>query len=167
MFPTIPLPWIIISAIVSLFTTYQVGHHYGWLERDQEMQVEIAKKNDEARELEKNMASKLADKEAALRKAKNEISKKQSAMRELANTGRLRLPTSSCVQTSTSTAPATTDTKATSQPDRPTDTASDAERATIEAIAEIVAAGDRNTAALNACVDSYNQMRDLLNANNR
>jgi hypothetical protein len=32
-----------------------------------------------------------------------------------------------------------------------------------DAIAEIVAQGDRNTVALNACVDSYNQMRDLLN----
>ncbi len=85
MFP-IPLPWILISATIALFGTYQVGHHYGWLERDEEMQIEIAKKNEEARELEKNMTSKLADKETALRKAKNEISKKQSAMRELANT---------------------------------------------------------------------------------
>ncbi len=70
MFP-IPLPWIVISATIALFGTYQVGHHYGWLERDEEMQIEIAKKNEEARELEKNMTSKLADKETALRKAKN------------------------------------------------------------------------------------------------
>ncbi len=55
------------------------------------------------------------------------------------------------------------DTKATSEPDRPTNEPSDAERATIDAIAEIVAQGDKNTVALNACVDSYNQMRDLLN----
>jgi len=99
MFP-IPLPWILISATIALFGTYQVGHHYGWLERDEDMQIEIAKKNEEARELEKNMTSKLADKETALRKAKNEISNKQSAMRELANTGRLRLPATSCIQTS-------------------------------------------------------------------
>jgi hypothetical protein len=25
--------------------------------------------------------------------------------------------------------------------------------------------GDKNTVALNACVDSYNQMRDLINGN--
>jgi hypothetical protein len=42
----IPLPWLIIGAIVSLFTSYQVGHRYGWLERDEDMQIEIAKKND-------------------------------------------------------------------------------------------------------------------------
>jgi len=77
----------------------------------------------------------------------------------------VRLPSPSCVQAPTSTPVAPTDTKATSEPDRQADTASDAERATLAAIAEIVAQGDRNTAALNACIDSYNQMRDLLNGN--
>ena len=153
MFP-IPLPWIIISAIVSLFTTYQVGHHYGWLERDQEMQVEIAKKNDEARELEKNMASKLADKEAALRKAQNEISKKQSAMRELANTGRLRLPTTSCVQASAGSSPATGDSR--TEP-------SELERQTINTLIDIVAEGDKAIAKHAACVAAYNEVRESIN----
>jgi uncharacterized protein (DUF342 family) len=153
MFP-IPLPWIIISAIVSLFTTYRVGHHYGWLERDQEMQVEIAKKNDEARELEKNMTSKLADKEAALRKANNEISKKQTAMRELANTGRLRLPTTSCVQTSTGSTTANGDSRA---------DASELERQTINTLIDIVAEGDKAIAKHSACVAAYNEVRESIN----
>ena len=45
MFP-IPLPWIIISAMVALFGTYRGGYHFGWEDRDQEMQIEIAKKNE-------------------------------------------------------------------------------------------------------------------------
>jgi hypothetical protein len=77
----------------------------------------------------------------------------------------LRLCPTSNVQAPTNTASAPTDPKATSQPDRQVNEPSDAERATIDAIAEIVAQGDRNTVALNACVDSYNQMRDLLNGN--
>jgi hypothetical protein len=153
MFP-IPLPWIIIGAIVSLFTTYQVGHHYGWLERDQEMQIEIAKKNNEARELEKNMTSKLADKEAALRKAQNEISKKQSAMRELANTGRLRLPTSSCVQASTDSSPASGNSR---------DEPSELERQTINTLIDIVAEGDKAIAKHAACVAAYNEVRESIN----
>jgi len=153
MFP-IPLPWIIISAIVSLFTTYQVGHHYGWLERDQEMQVEIAKKNEEARELEKNMTSKLADKETELRKAKNEISKKQSAMRELANTGRLRLPTSSCVQTSSSAPTPTGDSR---------DEPSELERQTINTLIDLVAEGDKAIVKHAACVAAYNEVRESIN----
>jgi hypothetical protein len=153
MFP-IPLPWIVISATIALFGTYQVGHHYGWLERDEDMQIEIAKKNEEARELEKNMTSKLADKETALRKAKNEISNKQSAMRELANTGRLRLPTASCVQTSTGSTPATGDSRA---------DASELERQTIATLIDIVAEGDKAIVKHTACVAAYNEMRELVN----
>ena len=154
MFPFIPLPWIIIGAMVSLFTSYQVGHHYGWLERDQEMQVEIAKKNDEARELEKNMTSKLADKEAALRKATNEISKKQSAMRELANSGRLRLPTSSCVQASAGSTTSSGDSGA---------DASELERQTINTLIDLVAEGDKAISKHAACVAAYNEVRESIN----
>jgi hypothetical protein len=154
MFLPIPLPWLIISALISLFGTYQVGHHYGWLERDQDMQIEIAKKNAEAREIEKSMASKLADKETALRKAKNEISKKKSAMRELANTGRLRLPTTSCAQTSTGSTPATGNSR---------DEPSELERQTINALIDIVAEGDKAIVKHTQCVAAYNEMRELVN----
>ena len=157
MFP-IPLPWIIIGAMVALFGTYRGGYHFGWEDRDQEMQIEIAKKNEEARELEKNMASKLADKETALRKAKNEISNKQSAMRELANTGRLRLPTTSCVQTSTGSTPATGDSRA---------DASELERQTIATLIDIVAEGDKAIVKHTACVAAYNEMRELVNNGNK
>ena len=155
MFP-IPLPWLIVGVMVALFGTYRGGYHFGWEDRDKDMQAEIAKKNEEARELEKNMASKLADKETALRKAKNEISKKQSAMHELANTGRLRLPTASCPQASTSSPPATGDSRA---------DASELERQTIATLIDIVAEGDKAIVKHTACVAAYNEMRELVNGN--
>ena len=159
----IPLPWLIVGVLISLFGTYKVGHHYGWLERDNDMKLAIAKKNEEARQIEQNMSEKLNQQSAKLQEANDAINKKTTALAVANRAGKLRLCPTSNVQTPTSTTIASSDTKATSQPDRPTDTASDAERATIDAIAEIVAQGDKNTAALNACVDSYNQMRDLLN----
>ena len=161
----IPLPWLIVGVLISLFSTYRVGHHYGWLERDNDMKIAIAKKNDEARQIEQNMSEKLNQQSAKLQEANDAINKKTTALAVANRAGKLRLCPTSNVQTAPSTTIASADTKATSQPDRPTDTASDAERATIDAIAEIVAQGDKNTAALNACVDSYNQMRDLLNGN--
>jgi glucan-binding YG repeat protein len=161
----IPLPWLIIGVMVSLFGTYRVGHHYGWLERDGEMQIAIAKKNDEARQIEKNMSEKLNQQSAKLQEANDAINKKTTALAVANRAGKLRLCPSSNVQAPSSTASTSADSKATSQSDRQTDTASDAERATIDAIAEIVAQGDKNTVALNACVDSYNQMRDLINGN--
>ncbi len=159
----LPIPWLIVGVLVSLFGTYRVGHHYGWLERDGDMKIAIAKKNDEARQIEQNMGDKLNQQSAKLQEANDAINKKTTALSVANRAGKLRLCPSSNVQAPTSSPVASADTKATSEPDRPTDTASDAERATIEAIAEIVAQGDKNTAALNACVDSYNSMRDLLN----
>ena len=162
MFP-IPLPWLIVGVMVSLFGTYRVGHHYGWLERDNDMKIAIAKKNEEARQIEQNMGEKLNQQSAKLQEATNAINQKTTALAVANRAGKLRLCPSSNVQTPSSSPVASADPKATSQPDRQANEPSDAERATIDAIAEIVAQGDKNTAALNACVDSYNQMRDLLN----
>jgi len=159
----IPLPWLIVGVLVSLFGTYRVGHHYGWLERDGDMKIAIAKKNDEARLIEQNMGEKLNQQSLKLQEANDAINKKTTALAVANRAGKLRLCPTSYVQAPTSAPVATTDTKATSEPDRPTDQPSDAERATIEAIAEIVAQGDKNTAALNACVDAYENVRNLLN----
>ena len=160
----IPLPWLIVGVLVSLFGTYRVGHHYGWLERDNDMKLAIAKKNDEARQIERNMTEKLNQQSAKLQEANDAINKKTTALAAANRAGKLRLCPTSNVSTPANTASTSADSKATSQSNGQADQPSDAERATIEAIAEIVAQGDRNTAALNACVDSYQQMRDLINS---
>jgi hypothetical protein len=118
------------------------------------MKIAIAKKNDEARLIEQNMGEKLNQQSLKLQEANDAINKKTTALAVANRAGKLRLCPSSNVQAPTSTPVASADTKATSEPDRPTDTASDAER---------VAQGDKNTIALNACVDSYNDVRNLLN----
>ena len=159
----IPLPWLLVGLFLALFGTYRGGYHYGWSDRDAEMQIEIARKNEESRKTEQKLVEQINTTATKLQETTNVVNQKQSALDSAIRAGRVRISAPSCVQAAPSASIATTDTKAASQPDRPTDTASDAERATIQAIAEIVAQGDRNTAALNACVDSYNQMRDLLN----
>ena len=161
----LPLPWLIVGVLVSLFGSYRVGHHYGWLERDGDMKIAIAKKNEESRKTEQKLTEELNLNATKLLEANNAINQKTSALSAANRAGKLRLCPTSYIQAPTSASIASTDTKATSQPDRQANEPSDAERATIDAIAEIVAAGDRNTVALNACVDSYNQMRDLLNGN--
>ena len=159
----IPLPWLLVGIFFALFGTYRGGYHFGWSDRDKEMQIEIAKKNEESRQTEQKLTEKLNENASKLLEANNVLNQKTTALANANRLGKLRLCPTSSVQAAPSAAPTATNTETTSQPDRPTDTASDAERATIEAIAEIVAQGDKNTAALNACVDSYNQMRELLN----
>ena len=159
----IPLPWLIVGVMVSIFGTYQVGHHYGWTDRDNDMKIAIAQKNEEARQIEQNMGEKLNQQSAKLQEANDAINKKTTALAVANRASKLRLCPTSNLQTPSNPASTSADSKAASQPDRQTNEPSDAERATIDAIAEIVAQGDKNTVALNACVDSYNQMRDLLN----
>ena len=158
-----PIPWLIVGVMVSLFGTYQVGHHYGWLERDNDMKIAIAEKNEESRKTEQQLNEQINQNATKLLEATNAINQKTSALAVANRAGKLRVCPTSYIQAPASASIASTDTKATSQPDRQANEPSDAERATIDAIAEIVAQGDRNTVALNACVDSYNQMRDLLN----
>jgi hypothetical protein len=159
----IPIPYLILAICIALFGSYRGGYHFGWEDRDNDMKISIAKKNEEARLIEQNMGEKLNQQSAKLQEANDAINKKTTALAVANRAGKLRLCPSSNLQASTSSSIASADTKATSQSDRPTNEPSDAERATIDAIAEIVAQGDKNTVALNACVDSYNQMRDLLN----
>jgi hypothetical protein len=159
----IPLPWLIVGVLISLFGSYKVGHHYGWLERNGDMKIAIAKKNEESRKTEQQLNEQINQNATKLLEATNAINQKTSALAVANRAGKLRLCPSSNVQAPTSSPIATTDTKATSEPDRPTNEPSDAERATIDAIAEIVAQGDKNTAALNACVDAYENVRNLLN----
>ncbi len=152
----IPLPWLIVGVLVSLFGTYRVGHHYGWLERDNDMKLAIAKKNDEARKKEQELGNKLQDQETQLRKAQDEVKKKQSAMHELARTGRLRLPAPSCPQTTADPTPA---------PGNSSSDASELERQTIATLIDIVAEGDKAINKLNQCIAAYDEVRNLINGN--
>ena len=161
----IPLPYLALAIAIALFGSYRGGYHFGWEDRDNDMKIAIAQKNEESRKTEQKLNEQINQNATKLLEATNAINQKTSALAVANRAGKLRLCPTSYVQAPTSASVATTDTKATSEPDRPTNEPSDAERATIEAIAEIVAQGDKNTVALNACVDSYNQMRDLLNGN--
>lgn len=162
----IPLPWLLLGLTLALFGTYRGGYHFGWTDRDKEMQIEIAKKNEESRAKEQKLNEQINVTATKLQETTNVVNQKQTDLNRLIAAGRVRLPTSSCVQTPAAPAAAPTNSAETrSQPDRPSNEASDAERATLAAIAEIVAQGDRNTAQLNACIDAYNDARNLLNGN--
>ena len=153
----IPLPYIALAICIALFGSYRGGYHFGWEDRDNDMKLAIAKKNDEARAKEKELGEKLQDQETKLRKAQDDIVKKQSAMHELARTGRLRLPAPSCPQANASAASVAGNT----QPSDTTETES--ERQVIAALIDIAAEGDKAITKLNACVSAYEEVRRLVN----
>jgi len=159
----IPLPWLLVGSFVILFGTYRGGYHFGWSDRDAEMQIEIARKNEESRKTELKLTEQINSTATKLQETTNVVNQKQSALDAAIRAGRVRISAPSCVQAPASTPAAPTNPETRSEPDRQADQASDAERATLQAIAEIVAQGDRNTAQLNACIDAYNDVRNLLN----
>ena len=150
----LPNPWMIIGAIVMAISVYFYGHHKGWAERDQEMQSEIAAKNEEARTKEQELTKQLNDNSTKLQEANNAITEKQSSLNKLIRSSSLRLQTPGCVQASASTTAASGNSN---------QAGSESDRETLAAIAEIIAQGDRNTAQLNACIDSYNKVMEAVN----
>ena len=157
-------PYFIIGAMIAVGGAYGYGHHVGWGDRDAEMQLEIAKKNEEAREKETQLAQQLNEQSSKLSEATNVINQKQSSLDRAIRDGRLRLQTTSCVQATTNAPTPTGDSpKERSEPNRPVYETSDSDRATLAAIAEIIAQGDRNTAQLNSCISAYEKAMEIIN----
>ena len=155
-------PYVIIGAIVTAIALFFYGHHKGWVERDMEMQVEIAKKNEEARQTEQKLTEQVNQTATKLQEAQDVVTQKQTALDRAIRAGRVRLPTPGCVSTAPDSSLAAGDRDKTgSQSVGQTDQSADA---TLAAIAEIVAQGDRNTQQLNSCITAYETLREQLNA---
>ena len=153
----IPIPrsvYIAIGLLLVVFGIYRWGFHKGWTERDVEMQAEIAKKNEESRQLEQRLIVQVNDNAKKLVEANNAIDEKQSALDRAIRSGRMRLPAPSCVQASPSASAPSGD-----SPEAP----SESERQTLAAIAAIVADGDKAINQLNACITAYEQVRNQVN----
>ena len=150
----IPNPWVILGAICVAVSVYFYGHHKGWDARDIEMQSEIAVKNEEARVKEQELTKQLTENSTKLMEANNAITEKQSSLDRAIRAGRVRLPSSSCVQTNGNTPVAS---GSSSQAGSESDTE------TLRLIAQIAADGDKAINQLNACIDNYNKVMEAVN----
>ncbi len=148
----LPNPWMILGAIFAASLVYFYAHHVGYAKRDQEMQLEIARLNQDAREKEQKLAEDLNTTSSQLKEANDVVTKKQTDLDAAIRSGRMRLNTS-CVPASTgSTTASGNNTQA-----------SESERETLLLIAQLAAEGDRAINELNACIAAYNQVRETIN----
>jgi hypothetical protein len=99
----IPLPWVLVGLFFVVFGTYRGGYHFGWSDRDKEMQIEIAKKNDESRQTELKLTEQINTTATKLQETTNVVNKKQSDLNRLIAAGRVRISAPSCVQATPST----------------------------------------------------------------
>jgi hypothetical protein len=150
----IPNPWVILGAILVAVSVYFYGHHKGWDDRDIEMQAEIAVKNEEARVKEQELTKQLNENSTKLQEANNAITEKQSSLDRAIRAGRVRLPSTSCVQTSSSPTPASGDSPK---------AGSESDTEILRLIAQIIADGDRAINQLNACIDAYQAVMEKSN----
>ena len=146
-------PWFIIGAICAILGVYFYGHHQGYEQRVAEDQAEIIRLNDEARAKEAELNKKLSGVTTALVKARNDVKTKQSSINSRIDSGELRLPTSCAVQTATDASTARGDSANDSQSDRQV----------IKDIVSIATEGDTAISQLNACIDTYNKVRETVN----
>jgi hypothetical protein len=149
-----PNPWMILGAITVCTAAYFYGHHAGFVQRDQEMQTEIAVKNEQSRQTEQKLTEQINSTSYKLKEANDAVTEKQSSLDRAIRAGRVRLPSTGCVQASSS-APAA--------PGNSTD-ASESDRETLLLIAQLAAEGDKAINRLNACIDAYEQVRSAVNA---
>jgi hypothetical protein len=150
----IPNPWVILGAILVAVSVYFYGHHKGWDERDAEMQAEIAVKNEESRVKEQELAKQLNEQSSKLLEANNAITEKQSSLDRAIRAGRVRLPSTSCVQTNGNPPVASGNSN---------QAASESDTETLRLIAQIAADGDKAINQLNACIDAYQAVMEKSN----
>ena len=151
----IPNPWMILGAILVAVSVYFYGHHKGWDERDAEMQAEIAVKNEESRVKEQELAKQLNEQSSKLLEANNAITEKQSSLDRAIRAGRVRLPSTSCVQTNGNPPVASGNSN---------QAASESDTETLRLIAQIAADGDLAINQLNACIAAYDAVREQVNS---
>jgi hypothetical protein len=150
----IPNPWVILGAILVAVSVYFYGHHKGWDERDAEMQAEIAVKNEESRVKEQELTKQLTENSTKLMEANNAITEKQSSLDRAIRAGRVRLPSTSCVQTNGNPPVASGNSN---------QTGSESDTETLRLIAQIAADGDKAINQLNACIDAYQAVMEKSN----
>ena len=144
-------PWFIIGAICAVLGVYFYGHHAGYQERVAEDQVEIDRLNGEARAKEVELNKKLSGVTSALVKARKDVKDKQSSINFRVDSGELRLPSSCPIQASADAAAGNTA------------NASQSDRQAIKDIVAIATDGDLAITQLNACIDTYNKVREAVN----
>ena len=151
----LPNPKFILIALIACIMAFYYGHHKGWWERDMEMQVEIGKRNEESRAKEQELQKQITQTSTQLTEANDAITQKQSALDRAISAGRVRLPSSSCVQANASAGAA---------PSNSSEARADSDTETLRLIAQIAADGDRAIVQLNACIDAYNAVREQVNS---
>lgn len=149
-------PYVLVASLLAIIGAYFYGHHAGYKECYSEEVAKVARANQEARAKEQELTSKVNETANQLRKANETAQVKITKLTADVQSGALRL---SIPVTANSVC--SSDTARTASGDQPQARAELDRQASANLIA-ITADGDKAIRALNACITSYNQVRETL-----
>ena len=151
-------PWVILSILIAIGSAAAGGYSKGKAAENQRQQIEIAALNAKARETEKAMAQVAQSYGDTLRKANNVARVKETKLRADIASGERKLfipvKAAECaVSTTTDTAAADGDHSGTAS--------AELDRKTADDLVAIAAEGDAAIRKLNACIQTYETMRNM------
>jgi len=152
-------PWVILGFVLAMLSAFGSGYYKGENDESQRQQVEIAELNAKARETEQTMAKVAQTYGETLRKANNVAKAKENQLRADLSTGALKLriptkaPNCSVPVSETTTAASGSDSgEARAESSGSVDVAAD--------LLQIAADGDAAIRKLNACIETYETLRN-------
>ena len=151
-------PWVILGIVMAVLSAFGGGYYKGKDAEYQRQQIEIATLNAKARETEQAMAKVAQSYGDTLRKANNAARVKEDKLRADIAAGERKLfipvkPPQCPISATSDPAPASGDNSGTAS--------AELDRSTAESLIAIAAEGDTAIRKLNACIQTYEQMRNM------
>jgi Lhr-like helicase len=149
-------PWVLLGVVLALLGSFGSGYYKGEQDEYERQQIEIARLNEQARETEQRMGEVAQTYAKTLKKANDVAKVKENKLRNDIVSGKLRLFVP--VQTPECAVPAAEDTPA---PVGDTETRAELDPRIAESLVDLTSRGDQAIRSLNACIDQYNEMRNM------
>ena len=149
-------PYILLGVVLALLGSFGSGYYKGEQDEYERQQIEIAALNVKARETEQRMGEVAQTYAQTLRKANDVAKVKENKLRNDIVSGKLRLFVP--VQAPECAVPAAEDTPA---PAGDTETRAELDPGIAQSLINLTSRGDQAIRSLNACIDQYNEMRDM------
>jgi hypothetical protein len=149
-------PYVLLGIVLAVLGSFGVGYYSGEQNEYERQQLEIARLNEQARQTERRMGEVAQTYAQTLRKANNVAKVKEDKLRTDIASGerKLFIPVKApeCAVSATADPPAASGN---------TETRAELDPRTAQSLIDLTSRGDQAIRSLNACIDQYDQMRNI------
>lgn len=148
-------PYVLLGIVLAVLGSYGAGYYSGEQNEYERQQIEIARLNQQAREIEQRMGEVAQTYAQTLRKANNVAKAKETKLRTDIASGerKLFIPVkTSCPVSAFADSPASNGN---------TETRTELDPGIAQSLIDLTSRGDQAIRSLNACIDTYEKMRNF------